>query len=72
VAHFNLAIAVALAPAAFVAVTLTGPIAWDGFLSFWVRNGAIALWLAVMTIVLGRNLYRERRAGAIPEAGFAG
>jgi hypothetical protein len=71
VAHFNLAIAVALAPAAFVAVALTGPIAWDGVLSFWVRNGAIALWLAVMTFVLGRNLHRQRQAGAIPEAGFS-
>ena len=66
VAHFNLLIAVALAPAAFVAVSLTGPLAWDGLLSFWVRNGAIAVWLTVMTIVLGRNLYRQRR-----EAGFA-
>ena len=61
VAHFNLLIAVALAPAAFVAVALTGPLAWDGVLSFWVRNGAVVLWLAVMTIVLGRNLYRQRR-----------
>ena len=52
VAHFNLVIALALAPAAFVAVTLTGPIAWDGLLSFWVRNGAIALGLAVMTLVV--------------------
>ena len=61
VAHFNLLIAVALAPAAFVALSLTGPLAWDGLLSFWVRNGAVVVWLTVMTIVLGRNLYRQRR-----------
>jgi hypothetical protein len=61
VAHFNLVIALALAPAAFAAVSLTGPVAWDGLLSFWVRNGAIGLWLAVMTVVLGQNLYRQRR-----------
>jgi len=71
VAHFNLVIAVALAPAAFVAVTLTGPLAWDGLLSFWVRNGAVALWLAVMVVVLGRNLYRQRREEEFSEEGFA-
>ncbi|AXQ28546.1 hypothetical protein D0B54_07550 [Solimonas sp. K1W22B-7] len=60
VAHFNLAIATAIAPAAFVATTLTGPLAWDGLLSFWVRNGAIALWLVVMTVVIGKNIHRQR------------
>ena len=71
VAHFNLLIAVALAPAAFVALSLTGPLAWDGLLSFWVRNGAIAVWLTVMTIVLGKNLYRQRRDEGFAEEGFA-
>jgi hypothetical protein len=61
VAHFNLVIAAALTPAAFVAVSPTGPFAWDGVLSFWVRNGAVAVWLAVMAVVLGKNLYRQRR-----------
>lgn len=71
VAHFNLVIALALSPAAFVAVALTGPFAWDGLWSFWVRNAAIALWLAVMTIVLGATLYRERRAAGFAEPGLA-
>jgi hypothetical protein len=61
VAHFNLLIAAALVPAGFVAATLTGPIAWDGLLSFWVRNSAVGLWLIVMTVVLGRALYSQRR-----------
>jgi hypothetical protein len=65
VAHFNLLVAAALAPAAFVALALDGPIAWDGLLSFWVKNIAIAAWIVVMTVVLGRTLYRQRReAGA--------
>jgi hypothetical protein len=65
VAHFNLAVAAALAPAAFVALALDGPIAWDGLLSFWVKNIAIAAWIVVMTIVLGRTIYQQRReAGA--------
>ena len=61
VAHFNLLIAAALAPAAFVALALTGPLAWDGALSFWLRNTAIGFWLLVMTIVLGQTIYRQRR-----------
>lgn len=60
VAHFNLAIAAAIAPAAFVATALEGPLAWDGLWSFWVRNCAIGLWLVVMTVVMGKTLYRQR------------
>ena len=67
VAHFNLLIAAALAPASFVALSLTGPFAWDGFLSFWLRNIAIAVWIAVLGIVMGGNIYRQRR-----EAGVTG
>jgi len=61
VAHFNLLIAAALAPAAFVALALTGPLAWDGALSFWLRNAAIGVWLLVMTFVLGTTIHRQRR-----------
>jgi len=60
VAHFNLVVAAALVPAAFVGAALTGPLAWDGFLSFWVKNVAIAVWIVVMGVVLGQAIYRER------------
>jgi hypothetical protein len=60
VAHFNLLVAVALAPAAFGALTLSGPLAWDGLLSFWVKNIAIATWIVVMGVVLGRAILRRR------------
>ena len=46
VAYFNLVVAAALVPAAFVALTLSGPVAWDGVLSFWLKNIAIAASLA--------------------------
>lgn len=61
VAHFNLLISAAIAPASFVAVSLTGPLAWDGFLSYWVRNIAIVLWIAVMALLVGNNIYARRR-----------
>ena len=61
--HFNVLIAVALVPAGFAGLTLSGPFAWNGFLSFWVKNIAIALWIAVMAVVLGRTIPRDRHLG---------
>jgi len=63
VAHFNLLVAAALVPAAFVALTLSGPVAWDGVLSFWLKNIAIGVWIVVMGAVLGRAIHRERQRG---------
>jgi hypothetical protein len=60
VAHFNLVVAALLTPAAFVGTAMTGPIAWDGLLTFWVRNVAIGLWIVVMTVVLGQAIKRQR------------
>ncbi|OBH89593.1 hypothetical protein [Mycobacterium sp. E2989] len=73
VAYFNLLVAAALVPAAFVGVSLTGPLAWDGFLSFWVKNTAIAVWIVVMGVVLARAVYREQvenlgRSGELVDA----
>lgn len=60
VAHFNLVIAVAMVPASFVGLAMDGPIAWDGLLTFWVRNVAVGLWIAVMGVVLGQAIHRQR------------
>ena len=60
VAHFNLLVAAALTPAAFTGLALRGPLAWDGVLSFWVKNIAIAVWIVVMGIVLGQTIRRQR------------
>jgi hypothetical protein len=60
VAHFNLVVAVLLVPAAFVGLAMEGPIAWDGLLSFWVRNITIGVWIAVMGTVLGQAIKRQR------------
>jgi len=60
VAHFNLVIAALLIPAAFAGVAMTGPIAWDGLLTFWLRNVAIGLWIAAMAVVLARAIGRQR------------
>jgi hypothetical protein len=60
VAHFNLLVAAALTPAAFTGLALSGPMAWDGLLAFWVKNIAIAVWIVVMGIVLGQTIRRQR------------
>jgi hypothetical protein len=60
VAHFNLVIAALLIPAAFTGAAMTGPLAWDGLLTFWVRNVAIGLWIVVMAVVLARAIGRQR------------
>lgn len=60
VAHFNLVIAALLVPAAFAAAATTGPFAWDGLLTFWVRNIAIGVWIVVMGVVLARATSRQR------------
>ncbi len=52
--------AAALVTAALVGVSLTGPLSWDGFLSFWVKNVAIGVWISMMGFALGRAVYRDR------------
>jgi hypothetical protein len=60
VAHFNLIVAALLVPAAFVGTAMSGPVAWDGLLTFWVRNIAIGVWIVVMAVVLGDAIKRQR------------
>jgi hypothetical protein len=59
VAWFNVVIAVVLVPAGFAGLTLSGPFAWNGLVSFWLRNIAITLWIIVMAVVLRPTLDRE-------------
>jgi hypothetical protein len=59
VGHYSLLTAVAMVPAAGAAVFQTGPLAWDGLLSFWVRNGAFAAFVIVMFFVLRRAVQRQ-------------
>jgi hypothetical protein len=58
VAAFNVVVALAMLPAAFAGLAHHGPFAWNGLISFWVKNIAIALWIAGMSIVVGRSLHR--------------
>lgn len=59
VGHYAIATALAMAPAVGAAVFATGPLAWNGVLSFWIRNAAFALFVAVMFFVLRNVLHRQ-------------
>src|SRR6516165_2622321 len=60
VGQFNLLIAVALMPAGFAGLTLSGAFAWNGFFGFWVKNVVIAVWLIVMAVALSRAMGPDR------------
>lgn len=52
VAHFNVLTAALMAPAAFALMHKTGPLAWDGSVSFSLRLITFAVYVAVMFFVL--------------------
>src|SRR5262245_33667102 len=66
VGHFNIVIALLMAPGAFALMHMSGPLAWDGLLSFWVRNGAYALYIAVMFFVVRSAIDRQAREQGAP------
>lgn len=59
VGHFAVVTGLAMAPAAAAAVFRTGPLAWDGLISFWLRGGALVVFVAVMFFVLRAALRRQ-------------
>ena len=59
VGHFAMATAVAMAPAVGAAVVKTGPLAWDGVVSFWIRNTAFVAFVIVMFFVLRSAVLRQ-------------
>lgn len=59
VGHYAVATALAMAPAVGAAIFRTGPLAWDGAVSFWLRNASFALFVAVMFFVLRGALKRQ-------------
>jgi hypothetical protein len=59
VAPFNLLTAAAMTPAVCAVVFKTGPMAWDGVVSFWLRIGAFAVYIAVMFFVVRTAISRQ-------------
>ena len=59
VAHCALVVALAMAPAAFSIAATSGPFAWDGAISFWLRNIAYGTFLVVMLVVTWQAVHRQ-------------
>ena len=59
VAHFNIGISVLLIPSAFSILFKTGPLAWNGGVSFTLRIAVLAIYLVVMFLVLVRVVSRQ-------------
>ncbi len=60
VAYFSFGIALVMAPSVCAAVVQSGPLAWNGLVSFWLRIIAYAVFLVVMFFVLHSAIRRER------------
>ena len=61
IAWYSVLTAIAIAPAALAAVFTDGPFAWNGVISFWLRNVSYAAFCIVMFFVLRKALAREAR-----------
>jgi hypothetical protein len=57
--HFCIVTALLMAPAVGAAIFTTGPLAWNGLVSFYFRNGAYALFIIVMFFVVRGALQRQ-------------
>ncbi|BBY28576.1 hypothetical protein GCM10023114_18970 [Mycolicibacterium sediminis] len=58
-AHFNVVTAVLLIPSAFSILVTSGPLAWDGSVSFTLRMVVLASYLVVTFLVLLRAVDRQ-------------
>jgi hypothetical protein len=59
VGHFNVLCALLLVPGAFALLHQTGPFAWDGALSFWLRISTFTLYVVVMCVVVRTAVNRQ-------------
>ncbi len=64
VGHLSVVTGLAMVPSAFAAAVHTGPLAWNGFLSFWLRIIAYGVFFVVMFFVLRRAILREQLEAA--------
>jgi hypothetical protein len=60
VAYFSFGVALVIAPSVCAAVLQSGPLAWNGLVSFWLRIISYAVFLIVMFFVLRSAIKRER------------
>jgi hypothetical protein len=60
VAYLSFGVALVMAPSVCASVVQSGPLAWNGVVSFWLRIISYAVFLVVMFFVLRSAIQRER------------
>ncbi|BBY64291.1 hypothetical protein [Mycolicibacterium helvum] len=65
VAHFNIVVAALLIPSAFTVLFKSGPLAWNGSVSFTLRLIVFAAYIVVMFLVLLRAVNRQGSERAV-------
>jgi hypothetical protein len=59
IAHFNIIVMLLLAPCVFASIRMTGPLAWDGAWSYWLRISLFVLWIVVMYFAAAKEVKRS-------------
>lgn len=59
VGYFAIITGLAMTPAVTAAIFQSGPLAWNGLVSFWIRNGAFVTFVVVMFFVLRTAIHTQ-------------
>jgi hypothetical protein len=59
VGHFSVAVAIAMAPSTLSVTFDSGPFAWNGVISFWLRNIAFGTFVLVMLVTLRKAIHQQ-------------
>jgi hypothetical protein len=62
VAYYNIYAAIGMAPASFMGLFKTGPLAYNGLLAFWLVAVDFFVWMIVMSVVLLKAINRDTRS----------
>lgn len=63
----NLIAAAAMTPAVGAVIVQSGPFAWDGAVSFWLRWGAFVVYLMLMFVAVHGAIGRQRAEESLPD-----
>lgn len=67
----NLVAAAAMTPAVGSVIVQSGPFAWDGVVSFWLRWGAFVVYLVLMFVAVHGAIRRQRAEETLPDKASA-
>jgi hypothetical protein len=61
VAYYNIYAAIAMAPASFMGLFKTGPLAYNGMLAFWLVALDFFIWMVVMSVMTFKAITADER-----------